>query len=138
MGGRGCIALGCNSIPPYIGPNKSIMAKTLTEASKKYSVFEIQNVKERSKNYGRKIYVASSYMTEADILSRIRSIQDSKTGRGGTKDLAQDIRSAGKDYHEAFRVRLIKSGLSRERAEEVKASFIKKAPKVYNQEMDVV
>lgn len=114
------------------------MVKTLTEASKKYSVFEIQNVKEKSKNYGRKIYVASSYMTEADILSRIRSIQDSKTGRGGTKDLAKDIRSAGKDYHEAFKVRLIKSGLSRERAEEVKASFIEKAPKVYNQEMEVV
>ena len=110
----------------------------LKEESKKYSVFEIQNTKKQSRNYGRKIYVASSYMTADDILSRIRSIQDSKTGRGGTKDLAKDIRSAGKDYHEDFKVKLIKSGLSRERAEEVKASYIEKAPKVYNQEMDVI
>lgn len=115
------------------------MADFFLEAEgKKYSVYEIVNVKERSKNYGRKIYIATSYMKEEDILSRIRSIQDSKTGRGGTKDLASDIRAAGKDYKDDFQVRLVKSGLSRERAEEVKASFIKKAPKVYNQEMDVV
>ena len=113
------------------------MENFLGEASKKYSVFEITNTKKQSKNYGRKIYVASSYMKEDDILSRIRSIQDSKTGRGGTKDLASDIRSAGKNYHEDFKVKLIKSGLSRERAEEVKASYIEKAPKVYNQEMEV-
>lgn len=110
----------------------------LTEAGKKYTVFEIQNTKKQSKNYGRKIYIATSYMTEVDILSRIRSIQDSKTGLGGTKDLAADIRSAGKNYHEDFKVRKIKSGLSRERAEEVKAALIKKSPKVYNQEMEVV
>ena len=109
----------------------------LNEAAKKYSVFEIQNTKKHSKNYGRKIYVATSYMTEDDILSRIRSIQDSKTGRGGTKDLAKDIRSAGKNYHEDFKVRKIKSGLSRERAEEVKAAQIERASKVYNQEMEV-
>lgn len=113
------------------------MENFLGEASKKYSVFEITNTKKQSKNYGRKIYVASSYMKEDDILSRIRSIQDSKTGRGGTKDLASDIRSAGKNYHEDFKVKLIKSGLSRERAEEVKASYIERAPKVYNQEMEV-
>lgn len=107
-------------------------------STKKYSVYEIENVNKRNKNYGRKIYIASSYMKEDDILSRIRSIQDSKTGRGGTKDLAKDIRGAGKDYKEDFKVKLIKSGLSRERAEEVKASFIDKASKVYNQEMDVV
>jgi len=115
-----------------------LMSQVLKEESKKYSVYEITNTKERSKNYGKKIYVATSYMKEEDILSRIRSIQDSKTGRGGTKDLAQDIRSAGKGYKEDFKVKLIKSGLTRERAEEVKAAFIKKAPKVYNQEMDVV
>ena len=114
------------------------MTEILNEAGKKYSVFEITNAKRQSKNYGKKIYVASSYMTQDDILSRIRSIQDSKTGKGGTKDLAQDIRSAGKTYHEDFKVKLIKSGLSRERAEEVKAAFIQKAPKVYNQEMEVV
>lgn len=114
------------------------MENFLNEESKKYSVFEITNQKKKSKNYGKKIYVASSYMKEEDILSRIRSIQDSKTGRGGTKDLAKDIRSAGKDYKEDFKVREIKSGLSRERAEEVKAALIDKSFKVYNQEMDVV
>jgi hypothetical protein len=114
------------------------MKNILETKGKKYSVYEITNVKERSKNYGRKIYIASSYMKEEDILSRIRSIQDSKTGRGGTKDLAQDIRSAGKDYKDSFQVKLIKSGLSRERAEEVKASYIDRASKVYNQEMEVV
>ena len=128
----------CNSIPPYIGANKLNMRKILKEAGKKYTVYEISNQKRQSKNYGRKIYIASSYMSEDDVLSRIRSIQDSKTGQGGTKDLAKDIRAAGKDYHEDFKVRTIKSGLDRERAEEVKASFIQKSPKVYNQEMGVV
>lgn len=108
------------------------------EKGKKYSVYEITNAQKKSKNYGKKIYIASSYMKEEDILSRIRSIQDSKTGRGGTKDLAKDIRSAGKGYKESFNVRLVKSGLSRERAEEVKASLIDRASKVYNQEMEVV
>jgi len=112
--------------------------KLLAEVRKDYTVFEITNSNKESKNYGRKIYVASSYMKEHDILSRIRSIQDSKTGRGGTKDLAQDLRGAGKTYHEDFKVKAIKSGLSKERAEEVKARHIDKATKVYNQSMDVV
>ena len=110
----------------------------LEESKKKYTVFEITNANKESKNYGKKIFVATSYMTEDDILSRIRSIQDSKTGLGGTKTLAKDIRSSGKQYHEDFKVKKIKSGLSRERAEEVKATFIQKNPKVYNQEMEVV
>jgi hypothetical protein len=114
------------------------MANNLFEASKKYSVFEITNVNSGSKNYGKKIYVTSSYMKEIDILSRIRSMQDSKTGRGGTKDLAKDIRGAGKDYKEDFKVRTIKSGLSRESAEAVKARYVEKAGKVYNQATAVV
>ena len=118
---------------------ETIMAnKLLAEAKKDYTVFEISNTNKESKNYGRKIYVASSYMKEHDILSRIRSIQDSKTGKGGTKDLAKDIRGAGKTYHEDFKVRTIKSGLSKERAEEVKARQIEKTSKVYNQSMEVV
>ena len=112
--------------------------KLLVEAGKKYTVFEITNSNKQSKNYGKKIYVASSYMKEHDILSRIRSIQDSKTGKGGTKDLAKDIRGAGKKYHEEFRVKSIKSGLSKERAEELKARYIEKSSKVYNQSMEVV
>ena len=112
--------------------------KLLAEVKKDYTVFEISNTNKESKNYGRKIYVASSYMKEHDILSRIRSIQDSKTGKGGTKDLAKDLRGAGKAYHEDFKVRTIKSGLSKERAEEVKARQIEKSTKVYNQSMEVV
>ena len=114
------------------------MANLISEAGKKYTVFEISNTNKESKNYGRKIYVASSYMEEHDILSRIRSIQDSKTGKGGTKELSKDLRSAGKDYHENFKVRTIKSGLSKERAEEIKARFIDRSGKVYNQSMEVV
>ena len=110
----------------------------LFEAGKEFSVFEITNANKQSKNYGRKIYVASSYMKEHDILSRIRSIQDSKTGRGGTKDLAQDIRGAGKDYKEDFKVKTIKTGLSKEAADAIKARFIEKNNKVYNQSMEVV
>jgi hypothetical protein len=60
------------------------MAKQpLTEASKKFTVFEIENVNKKSKNYKRKIFISSSSMTEETVLSRIRSMQDSKTGRGG-------------------------------------------------------
>ena len=77
-------------------------------------------------------------MTEETILSRIRSMQDSKTGRGGTKDLSKDIKSAGEDYHDKFSVKVIKSGLSRERAEELKASLIDKHNKVYNQSERVI
>ena len=108
-------------------------SNNLFEASKKYSVFEISNVNKKSKNYGRRIYIATSYMTQENILSRLRSMQDSKTGRGGSKDLSKDIRSAGKDYEDDFQVKTIATNLSRERAEEVKASHIDKHAKVYNQ-----
>ena len=114
------------------------MANNLFEAEKKYSVFEITNSSTGSKNYGKKIYVVSSYMTEEDILSRIRSMQDSKTGRGGTKDLSQDIKSAGKDYKEEFKVRTERSGMTKDNAEAVKSRFVDKAGKVYNQSQAVV
>lgn len=109
----------------------------LNEAGKKYSVFEISNTNKKSKNYGRKIYIATSYMTEDTILSRLRSMQDSKTGKGGSKELAKDIKSAGEDYKESFDVKTIGTNLSRERAEEIKASQIEKHSKVYNQAMAV-
>ena len=110
----------------------------LQESSKEFTVFEIENGNRKSKNYKRKIYISSSSMTEETILSRIRSMQDSKTGRGGTKELSKDIKSAGKDYHDDFKVKVIKSGLSRERAEELKAKLIDKQNKVYNQSERVV
>ena len=126
-----------DSTPPS-SVKESNMANLIFEAGKEYSVFEIGNRSTGSKNYGKKIYVVSSYMKEDDILSRIRSIQDSKTGRGGTKDLAQDIRSAGKDYKEDFSVRKIKGGLSKESADALKAKLVDKAGKVYNQSTAVV
>ena len=112
--------------------------QTLQEAGKKFSVFEIENVNKKSKNYKRKIFISSSSMTMETILSRIRSMQDSRTGRGGTKDLSKDIKSAGKEYHEKFKVRVVKGNLSRERAEEVKAAMIDKHNKVYNQSERVI
>jgi hypothetical protein len=113
------------------------MKELVVEKVKKYTVFEIKNTNKKSKNYGRAIYVASSYMTEDNILSRLRSMQDSKTGRGGSKEASRDIKSAGKNYEDQFSVRVLKSGVSRERAEEIKAAAIEKQTKVYNQEMAV-
>jgi len=126
---RGRIPVGCNPIPLY----KAMAYTTLQEAGKKFTVFEIENVNKKSKNYKRKIFISTSSMTEETILSRIRSMQDSKTGRGGTKDLSKDIKAAGEEYHEKFKVKAVKSNLSRERAEEVKASMIDRYNKVYNQ-----
>lgn len=111
--------------------------EVLTEKVRKYSVFEITNSNKKSKNYGRKIYIATSYMTEETILSRLRSMQDSRTGKGGSKELSKDLRSAGKSYDEKFNVKTIGTNYSRERAEEVKAAQIDKHTKVYNQVMDV-
>jgi hypothetical protein len=110
----------------------------LFEASKEFTVFEIENVNKKSKNYKKKIFISSSSMTEETILSRIRSMQDSKTGRGGTKELSKDIKAAGEGYDEKFRVKTVKSKLSRERAEELKARLIDKQSKVYNQSEKVI
>lgn len=110
----------------------------LQEASKEFTVFEITNANKKSKNYKRKIFISSSSMTTETILSRIRSMQDSKTGRGGTKELSKDIKAAGKEYHDDFKVREVKAGLSRERAEELKARLIDKQSKVYNKSERVV
>ena len=64
----------------------------LPEAAKKYTVFEISNVNKKSKNYGRKIYIASSYMTQENVLSRLRSMQDSKTGKGEGENIYKSLR----------------------------------------------
>lgn len=110
----------------------------LKEETKRYTVFEISNTNKKSKNYGRKIYISTSYMTEENVLSRIRTIQNSSTGKGGSKNLAKDIKAAGEDYKEDFKVITIDSNLSRERAEEIKGAQIEKHNKVYNQSMHVV
>jgi len=110
----------------------------LQEKVREFTVFEIENVNKKSKNYKKKIFISSSSMTQDTILSRIRSMQDSKTGRGGTKELSKDIKSAGEGYDEKFKVRVVKSNLSRERAEELKARLIDKQSKVYNQSEKVI
>lgn len=122
-----------------LGPFKhqAMQQEILSEKVRKYSVFEISNVNKKSKNYGRKIYVATSYMTEENILSRLRSMGDSKTGKGGSKELSADLKSSGKSYQDNFNVRTVATNLSRERAEEVKAAQIEKHSKVYNQAMAV-
>jgi len=109
----------------------------ITEGTKRYTVFEIKNNNKKSKNYGRKIYIASASLTPERILSRIRSMQDSSTGKGGTKTLSKDIKASGENYDEKFQVRVIKSDLSHEAAEDVKAKMVEKANKVYNQSIHV-
>lgn len=102
-----------------------------------WSVFEIENVNSKSKQHGKKIFIATSSMTQDNILSRIRSMQDSKTGRGGNKEISKDIKAAGEDYKEDFKVTLVDTGMERHEAEDRKASLISKHNKLYNQSVHV-
>jgi len=100
--------------------------------SKGYSVFEITNLKN-----GRKHFMATSAYTKENILSSIRSYIDSKTVKGGAKDLAQDIVKSGNDYKEKFTVKQHGSGMSVEQAEKMRAERVAQAGEVYNQEVQV-
>jgi len=76
-------------------------------------------------------------MTKENILSRLKSIQDSKTGRGGTKELADDINDAETkaedgDYSKYFDVQQVASNLNKERAFKTKGDLADAAAKVYN------
>lgn len=102
------------------------------ESGKQYSVFEITNTKN-----GRKHYMISSVYTLENILSGIRTYQNSKTVRGGAKELAQDIKNAGKDYDEDFTVKEMGKGMSRDSAEQRRAELVNKSGEVYNQEVNV-
>jgi len=101
-------------------------------SGKTYSVFEITNDKT-----GRKHYMVSSVYTIENILSGIRTYVNSKTVGGGAKDLAQDIKGSGKDYHEDFKVKQVGKGMSREAAEKRRAELVTKSGEVYNQEIGV-
>ena len=100
--------------------------------AKGYSVFEITNTKN-----GRKHFMVSSSYTEENILSGIRTYANSKSVGGGAKELAQDIKGAGKDYDEHFTVKAMGSGMSKESAERRRAQLVTKAGEVYNQEIEV-
>ena len=100
--------------------------------AKVYSVFEITNTKN-----GRKHFMVSSSYTEDNILSGIRTYVNSKSVGGGAKELAQDIKGAGKDYDEHFTVKSMGSGMSKESAEKRRTALVTKAGEVYNQEIEV-
>lgn len=102
------------------------------ESGKQYSVFEITNTKN-----GRKHYMVSSVYSLDNILSGVRTYMNSKTVRGGAKELAQDIKGAGKDYDENFTVKELGKGMSREAAERRRAELVTKSGEVYNQEIEV-
>ena len=99
---------------------------------KGYSVFEITNTKN-----GKKHFLVSSTYTTENVLSGIRSYVDSKSVKGGAKEIAQDIANSGKDYHEHFTVKQQGTGLSKEQAEARRSDLVEKAGKVYNQEIQV-
>ncbi len=101
-------------------------------SGKTYSVFEITNDKT-----GRKHYMVSSVYTIENIVSGIRTYVNSKTVGGGAKALAVDIKNAGKDYDEDFKVKEVGKGMSREAAERRRAELVTKSGEVYNQEIEV-
>jgi hypothetical protein len=101
-------------------------------SGKTYSVFEITNDKT-----GRKHYMVSSVYTIENIVSGIRTYVNSKTVGGGAKALAADIKNAGKDYDEDFKVKEVGKGMSREAAEKRRAELVTKSGEVYNQEIEV-
>ena len=102
------------------------------DTGKVYSVFEIINTKN-----GKKHYMVSSVYTLENILSGIRTYTNSKTVNGGAKELANDLKNAGKDYDEHFRVKEVGKGMSRQAAEKRRAEMVTKSGEVYNQEIEV-
>ena len=101
-------------------------------SGKTYSVFDITNDKT-----GRKHYMVSSVYTVENIVSGIRTYVNSKTVGGGAKALATDIKNAGKDYDDDFKVKEVGKGMSREAAEKRRAELVTKSGEVYNQEIEV-
>lgn len=104
----------------------------------KWSVFEIKNNNPKSKGYGAVAYITSSTMSEENIVSRIKTMGNSKTARGGNKVLAKDLKQAAKqegdkEYKELFPVTTVASGVSEERAIEIQSEETRRAKKVYNQ-----
>lgn len=114
------------------------MAEEKKREESGWSVFEIENVNPGSKQYGKKIFIATGSMTQDNILSRIASIDDSKTARGGNKAISKDIKATPtKERKKDFKVTLMDTGLSKHKAEDLKATLISKHNKLYNQSTHV-
>lgn len=99
---------------------------------RQYSVFEIVNT-----TNGKRHYMITSRYTLENILSGIRTYVDSKTVKGGAKELAKDIKGVGEDYEKYFKVKEVGKGLSKDTAEKRRAELVTKASEVYNQEIEV-
>lgn len=104
-----------------------------------WSVIAIQNKIPKHSQHGYIDFIATETMSEENILSRLKSIHDSRTGRGGVQDLADDINDAEKQakgdqkYRDFFDVKTVGSEMSRDQAFEYKGMLADKTAKVYNQ-----
>ena len=121
---------------PAMDKQQSISIKDiLQESAAEYNVYEIVNMNDKSKNYKKKIYIVSNNSDENDILPMVRSMAKSKTARGGIKAVADNVKSSGKEYREAFQVRKVAASITKDRANQIKSDHIGKAgeAKVYNE-----
>ena len=100
-----------------------------------YNVFSVENVNKKSKNWKKKMYIVSSHDEPNTLLSMMRSMAKSKTAGGATKVIGQDMQSSGKDYKDKFLVKKISTGITKDKAEDVKSKQIDRTghAKVYNQ-----
>ena len=98
-----------------------------------YNVFRITNEK-AGKKKKRYYFVTGVYDDPEDVKTRIRGIAKSKTIRGGAKAIAGDMARSGEGYDDAFTVTPVARGLSKERAEQLRARLKDKTPrqKTYN------
>lgn len=98
-----------------------------------YNVFKITNQK-AGKKKKRYYFVTGVYDDPEDVKTRIRGIAKSKTIRGGAKAIASDMARDGDGYEDDFTVSKIASGLSKERAEAMRAKLKDRTPrqKTYN------
>ena len=99
-----------------------------------YSVFKITNQKGSEKQRKRYYFVTGVYEDPEDVRTRIRGIARSKTTRGGAKGLSGDMARDGEDYDDNFTVTRIAKGLSKEKANELRARLKDRTPrqKIYN------
>jgi hypothetical protein len=114
------------------------MAKAyiIREASgAKYNVYSVENINQKSKNWKKKMYIVSTHDNPNTLLSMMRSMAKSKTAGGATKVISQDMQSSGKDYKDKFLVKKLSTGITKDKAEDIKSKQIDRTghAKVYNQ-----
>ena len=114
------------------------MAKAyiIREASgAKYNVYSVENVNQKSKNWKKKMYIVSAHDNPSTLLSMMRSMAKSKTAGGATKVIGQDMQASGKEYKDKFLVKKISTGITKDKAEDIKSKQIDRTghAKVYNQ-----